>query len=166
MAVRDNERPMETNLIPFLVWDEQLDTALEHIAHGNTSEGYVVLSHFVHELDTGNTPDPRANKFVVDALKEILTTHSAGEKIEFEMIFRMKSQKGRPKLLSTGSYNRALKYGGEITQLLMTGKKLYEAINETANKYKRSPKNIQEYLTRFNKIVEGKTEKPKKSKAI
>jgi hypothetical protein len=155
---------METNVIPFFVWDEQLDAALENIANGNTSEGYIVLSHFVHDIDTGNTPDPRAQKFVIDALKEVVTTHDAGEKVDFGMIFKMKLGKKRPPLSFKGRFKRTFQYGNEITQLMLSGKNNYEAINEVASKYKRSCKNILEYWTEFNKIVEGKSVKPKKTR--
>lgn len=155
---------MDTKLMPFLVWDYQLEAALDSIANGNTSEGYFVLSHYIHDIDSGNTPDPRAQKFVIDALKEILTTHDAGEKVDFGMIFKMKMGKNRPPLLFQGRFNRTLQYGNEISQLMLSGKKNYEAINVVASKYKKSTKNIQGYWTDFNKIVEGKSVKSKKAK--
>ncbi len=157
---------METNLMPFLVWDYQLEAALDRIANGNISEGHVVLSHYLHDIETGNTPDPRAKKFVIDALKEILTTHDAGKEVDFGMIFKMKMGKKRPPLSFKGRFNRTLQYGNEITQLMLSGKKNYEAINEVATKYKKSSKNILEYWTEFNKIVEGKSVKSKKAKQV
>lgn len=146
---------METNLLPFLVWDEQLDAAFESIANGNYSDGHIILSHVVHKMDSGNTPDTRAIKFVIEAFKEILIDYEAGSSVDFSKAFRMQSEKGRPPLSAKGRYKRALQYGGEVAQLMNAGITNNIAIEEVSKKYKRSMKNIQDYYTLFNKIVAG-----------
>ncbi len=141
---------METNILPFLVWDEQLDTALEQIAHGNTSEGYVVLSHFVNTAGSGGNPDPKAMKFVIEAFSEILLQYHSGDKIDFATALKMKRSRGRA---SKGKFYLALRYGDEITQLQQYGFTSKKAFAIVAKKYGHTDETIEKYYTIYNKIA-------------
>lgn len=142
---------MQTNIMPFLVWNEQLDTALEKIANGNTSEGYVVLSHFVNAVGSGNNPDPRAMKFIMDAFNEILSQYHAGDVIDFATPLKMKRSRGRA---SKNQYNLALQYGDEIMQLKHSGLTSKKAFASVAKKYKQTADTIEKYYTIYNKMVD------------
>ena len=141
---------MQTNIMPFFVWDEQLDTALDKIANGNSSEGYVVLSHFVTAAGSGNNPDPRAMKFVIDAFNEILSQYHAGDDIDFATPLKMKRSRGRA---TKNKFRLALQYGDEIMQLKHSGLTSEKALASVAKKYGQTAETIAKYYTIYNKIV-------------
>lgn len=147
--------PIRQTLMPFFVWDKDFDNTIEKIANGNDSEGHVILSHFVHNIESGMPPDPRAMQFVVKALKEVLFDFQDGNKVCFAKAFKMVKKKGRPPLSPNGEFERAYQYGGEVNQLMFSGISNKEAMTLVAEKYKISKKTVQNYYTLLNKIIDG-----------
>lgn len=140
-----------------LVTKKRLEQALEDVETKGveSSQGYLLLTHFYQSIDADRLPDPRVMSFLSKAFCRIIEKFHQEENINFPHELRMTRAQNRPKQTTISKIILANRYGGFVMDRVES-KLLSEnqAITEASKKFKLSERTIRRYLAIYKSELE------------